>query len=110
MDRYRVMESFSDNEDNVARYFIRSPYHKSLIRLNDIYTRDRDFALMEKEMDNILISILRESRYSTLSVEPVIAFTLAMEFELRNIKLIIESRNSNVPETVIKERLRSTYV
>ncbi|MBN2851487.1 MAG: V-type ATPase subunit, partial [Clostridia bacterium] len=110
VSEFKLGKAYSDSEENVSRHFVCSDYFKIFSRLNDIYTKDKDFAQMEKEMDNMLITITKEAKFITLSVETVIAFVLGIEFELKNLKMILEGKFNNVPETVIKERLRETYV
>ncbi|MCK9225887.1 MAG: V-type ATPase subunit [Candidatus Muirbacterium halophilum] len=110
VSEFKLGKAYTDSEDNAAKHFMASDYFKNFFKLNEIYSKDKDFAQIEKEMDNMLISITKEAKFLTLSVETVIAFVLGIEFELKNLKMILEGKFNNVPETVIKERLRETYV
>jgi V/A-type H+-transporting ATPase subunit C len=110
VEKYKLLGAYSDNEENVSKYFMRSELWREYSKMNDAHTKEKDFADMEKVMDNTLISVIKEAKFFTLSVETVIGFILGMEFELKNLKLILEGKGNNVSDVVIKERLRETYV
>ncbi|PLX19783.1 MAG: hypothetical protein C0601_01060 [Candidatus Muiribacterium halophilum] len=110
IEKYKLVEAFRDTEENTARHFERSEFFKEFYMLAELSAKEKDFSEMEKRIDNILIKLIRETRFSSLSVDNMIAFVLGVESELKNLRIIIEGKANNVSESVIKQRLRDTYV
>ncbi|MFA7578020.1 MAG: V-type ATPase subunit [Candidatus Muiribacteriota bacterium] len=110
IEKYKVVESFKDKPENIHKYFMRSELYKDFVKLNDIIVKENDFAQFEKEVDNALLSVVKNSKYVSLSEDNVIAYVLAVEYELKNLKMIFEGKSGSVPQEVIKERLRESYV
>lgn len=66
-------------------------------------------ALMEKLMDDRLFSLVRSARLAAFGPDPVIAYLLAKELEIRNLRIIFTGKLNRLPEPTIRERLRETY-
>ncbi|MGA1864895.1 MAG: V-type ATPase subunit, partial [bacterium] len=69
-----------------------------------------DSAMIETGMDNLIISYLRQTRQRAFGVEPLIGYMLAKEFEIKNLRILYVGKSNTLEETLIKERLRETYV
>jgi|GEM_PF-6030370 len=110
IEKYRLIEGFRDTGENLARYFETSEFFREFYMLAELSAKEKDFSGMEKTIDNILIKLIRETRFSSLSVDNMIAFILGVESELKNLRIIIEGKANNVSESVIKQRMRDTYV
>lgn len=69
-----------------------------------------DSSMIETGTDNFIISYLRQTRQRAFGVEPLIGYMLAKEFEIKNLRILYISKSNTLEETLIKERLRETYV
>ena len=65
------------------------------------YERRMDMAQMEKA---------RSARHNPFGIEPVIGYLLAVENELKMIRLIMVAKTNHIPEGKLRERLRDVYV
>jgi V/A-type H+-transporting ATPase subunit C len=63
------------------------------------------FSLMERESEKLLISYLQSVAFEAIGVEPVIAYLLIKENEIRNLRIIFIGKMNGVGEDLIKERL-----
>jgi V/A-type H+-transporting ATPase subunit C len=70
----------------------------------------RSFTLFEKLSDNFMLSLLDPSKRISLGLEPVIAYLLAKENEIRNLRIILTGKINRLPVESIRERLRDVYV
>ena len=68
------------------------------------------FALMEKLADDLKIKYVQTAKYVTAGVEPILAFYVAKEMELKNLRMILTGKLVGIAEETLKERLRETYV
>jgi V/A-type H+-transporting ATPase subunit C len=60
--------------------------------------------------DNFVIGFLRKAKHKPFGPEPVIAYVLAKEMEIRNLRIILTGKVNGLPAATIRERLRDTYV
>ena len=64
----------------------------------------------EKLADNFLLQHLKQSKYVVLGPEPVIAYLLAKENEIKLVRIIMVGKINRLPTEEIRERLRDVYV
>jgi V/A-type H+-transporting ATPase subunit C len=113
-------------EGEVGAKAVRSAYGQGPERVENLYAGtawgslaasgaallERKAALTswERECDNALMRVYRRARYVSLGPEPVIGYLLAKEAEVRNLRVVLSGKESQVPASEILERLRETYV
>ncbi|MFQ6093775.1 MAG: V-type ATPase subunit [bacterium] len=68
------------------------------------------FGRLEQLCDGFLISYLRRARYATFGVEPLVAYVLTVEFEIKAVRAVVVSKWNRIPPESIRERLPSVYV
>lgn len=64
---------------------------------------------VEKILDDSIIIFLRQSKFVTFGIDPVIAYLFYKETEIKNARLIITGKANKIPQESIKERLRLGY-
>lgn len=72
--------------------------------------RDGDFSVLEREIDNYLINLMRPVKYMSFGPEALFGYCLAKENELKNLRLILLGRINNILPLMIQERLTQAYV
>jgi len=63
----------------------------------------------EKECDDAIVSVMREGGKVSLGPEPVFGYVFGREIETKNLRIIFSGKQSSVPESRIRERLREGY-
>ncbi len=71
---------------------------------------DVSFTKFEKNCDDYLMSYVRDAKYKTLTVEPVIGYILGKETEIKCVRIIMTCKLNNIAPETIKERVREAYV
>ncbi len=56
------------------------------------------------------MTMLREAKMFALGPEPIIAYVMAKENEVRNVRIIMIGKKNGVATAEIAERLRESYV
>ena len=64
----------------------------------------------EKLSDNFINSLIKKARYITFGIEPLIGYLMAKETEIKNARIIMVGKINNIPNDIVKERLREAYV
>lgn len=63
----------------------------------------------EKQCDDFYLNAVKEAKGVLYGPEPVGAYIVAREYEVRNLRIIAAGKLSGLPVETIKERLRSSY-
>lgn len=64
----------------------------------------------ERWCDNQLIALIRPQKNNYFSLEPIAAFILGRENEIKMARLILSAKVNNLSGEALRERLRDTYV
>lgn len=68
------------------------------------------FTAFEKQCDDYLMYFIKDAKYKSLTLEPMVAYIYARETEVKTVRIILNSKVNNIEAEVIKERLRDAYV
>lgn len=67
-------------------------------------------AALERSADEYLARYARNARFVTFGIEPLVAYLLAVQSEVRQVRIVLTGKANGLAPEVIKERLRETYV
>lgn len=63
----------------------------------------------EKECDDAISRVVKEAGKVALGPEPIFGYVFGREIESKNLRIIFSGKQSLVPESKIRERLREGY-
>jgi len=92
---------------NQYRY---SDFSRAAILGLEHYQKSSSLHVLEREIDNYLMEILKKAKYRVFGLEPLIGFAYAKEIETKLLRLILTGKLLQVRVEDIKERLRLSYV
>lgn len=64
----------------------------------------------EKQCDNALLQCVKASAMTAFGIEPLAAYYLARETEIKCIRIILAAKQNGTPEATVRERMRTLYV
>ncbi|RCX17483.1 V/A-type H+-transporting ATPase subunit C [Anaerobacterium chartisolvens] len=64
---------------------------------------------LEMLSDNFVMSYIKRAKYTAFGPEPLIGYLFAKESEMKNVRIIMVGKINNIPNDIIRERLRSVY-
>lgn len=67
-------------------------------------------ASFERWCDDKLMETIRPQRYNNFTIEPLAAFILARQNEIRMVRLVFSAKMNQMSQEVLRERLRKMYV
>lgn len=67
-------------------------------------------AAFERWCDNQLIELIKPQKQNYFSIEPLAAFILGRQNEIKMVRLILSAKINNLDSDLLRERLRDTYV
>lgn len=93
-------------EENFARMIANGEYESMAAAMLD----GEPLGTLERIADDLWIGIARSARYVSFGAEIAIGYIVALEYEVKNIRIILAGKDAGLPADVIRERLRSCYV
>jgi V/A-type H+-transporting ATPase subunit C len=66
-------------------------------------------SLFEKWCDDKQIAMLEKTKYEFFGPEPLIAYYLMKEAEIKNVRILLAAKENNIPAEEIRQRLRRLY-
>ncbi len=67
-------------------------------------------AAFEKWCDNRLVELIGEARMKSFGIEPLAAYFIAKETEIKNLRIILVCKECGISRSAITERMRELYV
>ncbi len=104
------IDDFSEDFKSLATRLSHTNYANMIKEGLEGLERTNSLSVLEKLADDFLIEYLKQTKYLTFGVEPLLALILAVEMELKNLRIIVIAKTNNLPNNIILERLRETYV
>lgn len=74
------------------------------------YLRNGDLGSIDRFGDNYILNHARKAKFISLGTEPIIAYIIARENEIRALRIILTGKKSEVHPEKIRERMRDVYV
>ena len=71
---------------------------------------DSPFFTIEVATDNIWLDKAKRARQVTFGAPVLVGYLAALEYEVKNLRMIIAGKDAGLPAQTIKERLRASYV
>jgi V/A-type H+-transporting ATPase subunit C len=114
MGGYIGRDKFLKTYDQPLHIFIANfrytDYAEAVREGTEYFQRQNSFLRLERKVDDYLIGFIKQSKYITFGPEPILAYYLAKQNEIKLIRLVIIGRLNNLPKEEILERLNDTYV
>ena len=95
-----------EDEEEFVREIRRSEYYK----LADLIENGASLGDIERKVDEIYFGIAKEAKSIPFGAEIAIGYILALEYEIKNIRLVLAGKEAGLSPETIKERLRESYV
>ncbi|MCB2300187.1 V-type ATP synthase subunit C [Clostridium tagluense] len=104
-----LLRAFEEPIENMAAKFSSLKYSEVIKLGLEEYMKTGKLSLLEKLSENYIMKALKTAKYITFGPEPVFAYILAKETEIKIIRIIMVGKLNNVDTTVIRERVREVY-
>lgn len=103
-------ELYSEDFEGISNRLKSTEYGNMLKESMEYYNKTDSFAALEKNIDNYLMAYMKKAKFFNLGPEPLVVYMYARETEIRNLRIILVGKLNKVSESLIRERLRDSYV
>lgn len=104
LNKEALIEAAVGGQDELINYLANSSYAEASEMIKASTTA------FEKWCDDIMMNYVKNARYICLGVEPIIAYYIAKDAEIKTIRIILSCKHNKLPPETIKERVRKLYV
>ncbi len=100
----KLVETSLEGVESVLKYLDESSYKDAGAKFKE------STSVFEKWCDDILMECVKEARYTAFGIDPIIAYYVARDAEIKTVRIILSAKINNLPADVIRERVRALYV
>ncbi|MCS7233976.1 MAG: V-type ATPase subunit [Synergistetes bacterium] len=109
VDKDRLVEVYQDSLDSLTKALYYSSYGEVIEKMVSVFEHQKDISSIEKLRDDYLMEAMRRAKYVMFGIQPIVAFMVAKDTEIKNLRIVITGKQAGIPENVLKERLRNVY-
>lgn len=110
IEQEKILYSLHDPPTELMRKYEHERIGPYLLEGLEAYEQHSQLTVLEKVMDNYLLAIIDDAKYIHFGPEPLMAYIIKKEAEIKNLRLIFISKLNNVSVKKINERMRSIHV
>jgi V/A-type H+-transporting ATPase subunit C len=110
IERKVFLQHFDDSVESLGSVLNNTSYGELVIEAIRRWSDENSLSTFEKLADNYLVNYLKPAKYIVFGIEPLVAYLLAKEHEIKVLRIIMIGKINDVPTEIINERLRETYV
>ena len=101
-----LVDALSEGEESFAQNTVKVGYESLAGAILD----GESLSDLERRADDLYFSIAKEAKYISFGAELAIGYIAALEYEVKNIRIILAGKDAGLSPEVIRERLRDCYV
>ena len=101
----RLREAFDHGYDGLGQLFFATPYHRIVEVGAGYVVSDESFLKIEQQCDEYLTGYLRSTSQITAGPQPIIAYLLLKEHEIRTVRLILTAKKNLLDTKLILDRV-----
>jgi V/A-type H+-transporting ATPase subunit C len=110
IDKDKLLSMLNDAVENIINKLAYTNYADFVRTGIEYYTKTNSVSMLEKLVDNYIMSMMKDAKIIPFGVEPIVAYVYAKETEIKIIRIIMVGKLNNIAAEVIRERLRDIYV
>lgn len=104
LDVKRLAEAASKSIDEVYKYLDISKYSEAADAIK------HSSSAFEKWCDDKIMSLIKEQKTNPFTIGPLFAYVIARQNEISIVRIILSGKTNELPDEIIRERLRDMYV
>lgn len=103
MDRHR--QAIEQGDESLGQLFFATPYHRLVDSGVGYFASNQSFLKIEQQCDEYVMGYLRQAAQITAGPQPIIAWLLMKEHEIRMVRLVLTAKKNLLDTKLILDRL-----
>jgi V/A-type H+-transporting ATPase subunit C len=101
---------FDEPLESIAEKLWATDYYKVIQEGLESFAKTKSFTKLERLIDDYILEFAKKGKYVAFGIEPIIGYLMAKENEAKLIRIIMVGKINDIPNEIIRERLRDVYV
>ena len=101
---------FDESLDTLIEKLAFKDYGKVIEEGISNYVKTKSLTKFEKLSDDYIFELAKKGKYVAFGIEPLVGYLMAKENEVKIIRMIMVGKINEIPNELIRERLRDVYV
>jgi len=110
IDRDNLISMLNESNESIINKLAFTDYGEIVKAGIEEFVISGRLNIFEKLSDNFIMKFIKDAKYISFGVEPLLAFMFAKENEIKLVRIIMVGKLNNINAEVIRERLRDIYV
>lgn len=110
LDKDVFINSINESMDSFSQKLSYTDYGHILKQAQEEYLNTGKMNGFEKLSENFIMNIMKDTKFISFGPEPLLAYLIAKETEIKNIRIIMVGKLNKVAPAFLRERLRELYV
>jgi V/A-type H+-transporting ATPase subunit C len=103
-------ENFDESLETLIDKLAYKDYSKVVEEGISSYMKTKSLTKFEKLSDDFMFELAKKGKYVAFGIEPLVGYLMAKENEVKIIRMIMVGKINEIPNELIRERLRDVYV
>lgn len=108
LSNQQIIDWAKDGEEGLTQAVMNSHYRNVISKHLDGH-QQIDAVSLEKVLDNRRMELLQEAKFEAFGPRPLLAYLLAKETEIKNLRVILNGMANDLPAKLIRKNLRDNY-
>lgn len=104
LDKKKLIDCAKEGMESIYEYLSTTDYSDAIPELG------KSLQAFERWRDNRIIEYIKPQKYNPFTLSPLVAYLLARENEIKTVRIILSGKRNDIPDRLIRERLREMYV
>ena len=101
-----LTEWYEKGEAHLWERLFYTPYEKFAAEAGSTAS----LTIVERAADNALMEFVRTAKMIPYGIEPIFGYLVAVEYEVRNLRILLSGIEAGLDRALIRERIRNSYV
>lgn len=110
LKREELIEMYSGTVENISIKLQHSDYIHIIKSGIEEYMQTKSLNILERLSDDFIMDFIKNSKYVSFGIEPLLAYIFAKENEIKVVRIIMVGKLNNIHADLIRGRLRDIYV
>lgn len=106
----KIIDVYENSISSWPGQFQKTEYASLLEEGIKYWQENNSLLKIEQLSDNFLLNLLKIGKYTTFGLESIIGYYYAKVNDLKNIRIILNGKRLFLPNEIIREKIRDTYV
>jgi V/A-type H+-transporting ATPase subunit C len=105
IEKSRFIQCFDIGYEALAGHFYATPYYHLIEAGANYLEKENSFLKLEAACDEHFLGFLKTTRYIPAGTQPIIAYLLMKEHEIRMVRMVLTCKKAQIDPKVILDRI-----